>query len=211
MFNRVIYHNDTIYKKKIKLKRAMDILLSLFIIILILPLLIVIAFLIKISSKGEIIYQQDRVTKEGHIFKIYKFRTMYIDAEYKTGPIFAEENDQRSTTIGNFLRKISFDELPQLFNVIKGEMSLVGPRPERPYYVEKFQSEINEYHRRHQFKTGMTGLAQIKGLRGKTSIEERLKYDLKYIENYSLLLDLKIIYLTILIVLKDIKNILMSR
>lgn len=211
MFNRVIYHNDTIYKNKFKLKRVMDIFLSLSIIILISPLLIAISVLIKISSKGEIIYQQDRVTKQGRIFKIYKFRTMYTNAEDKTGPVFADQNDQRCTFIGNILRKISFDELPQLFNVLKGEMSIVGPRPERPYYVDKFQSELNDYYRRHEFKTGMTGLAQIKGLRGKTSIEERLKYDLKYIENYSLLLDLEIIYLTILIVIKDIKNTLLSR
>ena len=211
MFNRVIYHNDTIYKNKFKLKRVMDIFLSLSIIILISPLLIAISLLIKISSKGEIIYQQDRVTKQGQIFKIYKFRTMYTNAEDKTGPVFADQNDQRCTLIGNILRKISFDELPQLFNVLKGEMSIVGPRPERPYYVEKFESELNDYYRRHEFKTGMTGLAQIKGFRGKTSIEERLKYDLKYIENYSLLLDLEIIYLTILIVIKDIKNTLLSR
>lgn len=211
MFNRVIYHNDTIYKNKFKLKRVMDIFLSLSIIILISPLLIIISFLIKISSEGEIIYQQDRITKQGQVFKIYKFRTMHTDAEDKTGPVFADQNDQRCTFIGNILRKISFDELPQLFNVLKGEMSIVGPRPERPYYVEKFGSEINDYCQRHQLKTGMTGLAQIKGLRGKTSIEERLKYDLEYIENYSLFLDIEIIYLTVLIVLKDIKNILISR
>ncbi len=197
-------YNITNSKSEYKLKRILDISFSLIILIMLSPTLLIISLLIKITSQGEVIYSQDRITKDEKVFKIYKFRTMKVDAEKYTGPIFADNDDIRCTKIGNILRKISFDELPQLFNVLKGDMSIVGPRPERPFYVDKFKFEIDNYYKRHKVKSGLTGLAQIKGLRGKTSIEQRLEYDLEYINHYNLKTDIKIIYLTIIIIFKDI-------
>lgn len=193
------------------LKRLLDIIFSFLIIIFLSPLIIVISILIKLTSKGNIFYTQERITRNEKKFLIYKFRSMKSNAELKTGPVFAQDNDERCTKIGHVLRKISFDELPQFFNVLKGDMSLVGPRPERPYYVDKFKKEIDSYSARHTVKSGMTGLAQINGLRGNSSIEERLKYDLIYINNYNILFDVKIIYLTVLLILKDIFLFLMEK
>ncbi len=178
-------------------KRAMDIVLSLIGLILILPFFPLIALLIKVTSKGEIFYVQERFGMDGKIFKLYKFRTMIKDAEKETGPIWASDNDPRVTSIGKFLRKFSIDEIPQLINVLKGDMSLVGPRPERPYFVESFREKIPRYMLRHKVKSGVTGWAQVHGLRGNTPLEERIKYDLYYIENWSILLDIKIIWMTI--------------
>lgn len=192
-------------------KRVEDIFLSLLFIVVSLPLMLIIAFLVKISSKGSIFFTQERVTLNNKTFKMYKFRTMVEDAEVKTGPIFADHNDSRCTKIGLILRKLSLDELPQFFNVLIGDMSIVGPRPERPFYVEQLSQQISDYLDRHQVKTGMTGLAQIKGFRGKTSLELRVKNDLDYIYNWSLFSDLKIILGTFTILFVDLKEFLLNK
>jgi lipopolysaccharide/colanic/teichoic acid biosynthesis glycosyltransferase len=136
------------------------------------------------------------VGQDGRHFMLYKFRTMRVDAESKTGPVWTKENDERRTKIGAFLRSSNLDELPQLWNVLMGDMSLVGPRPERPFFASQFKEDIPRYMARHSIRSGMSGWAQVHGLRGNTSIEERTKYDLYYIENWSLLLDLKILIRT---------------
>ncbi|MDI6783998.1 MAG: exopolysaccharide biosynthesis polyprenyl glycosylphosphotransferase, partial [bacterium] len=179
------------------LKRGIDIFGAIIILLLLSPLMLIITYLIKRESNGSILYTQERVGADGKQFHIYKFRTMVENAEAETGPIWATENDLRCTQLGCFLRKHNLDESPQLFNVLKGEMSLVGPRPERPYFVEQFKVRVPRYMLRHKVKSGMTGWAQINGWRGDSSIEERTKYDLYYIENWSLLFDLKILFLTL--------------
>lgn len=179
------------------IKRIFDIFLSIIAIIIFLPLMILISILIKLTSNGSVVYVQDRVSRDGKIFKMYKFRTMYSGAEDKIGPVWARQNDPRRTKIGTLLRRLSFDELPQFFNVLKGDMSLVGPRSERPHFVKEFEKEISKYFVRHKVNSGITGWAQVNGLRGDTSIEERTKYDLYYVENWSLLFDLRIIFMTI--------------
>lgn len=178
-------------------KRAMDFLGSGFGIAALSPLLAMIALVVKMDSRGLILFSQERMTEGGRIFRIYKFRTMRPEAEAETGPIFAQENDERCTRIGKFLRMYNLDELPQLFNVFKGDMSLVGPRPERPYFVDQFKDDIPRYMSRHHIKAGMTGWAQVNGLRQGTPIEERVKYDLYYTENWSIWFDLKIILLSL--------------
>jgi exopolysaccharide biosynthesis polyprenyl glycosylphosphotransferase len=184
------------------LKRSFDILFSLFFLLLFSPLMLIITILIKCSSKGSILYLQERVGEHGKLFTIMKFRTMKQHAEKETGPVFARPDDKRTTKVGRILRKMSLDELPQLFNVLKGDMSLVGPRPERENFVEQFEKEIPRYKERHRGKPGITGWAQIHGLRGNTSIKQRVMYDLYYIENWSLGLDVKIILKTIYAVIK---------
>jgi lipopolysaccharide/colanic/teichoic acid biosynthesis glycosyltransferase len=134
---------------------------------------------------------------DGYSFQTLKFRTMRVNAEKETGPVWAKENDPRRTKLGIFLRKTSLDELPQLFNVMKGEMSLVGPRPERPIFVEQFRDRISSYMLRHKIKAGITGWAQVNGWRGNTSIEKRIEYDLYYIQNWSVGFDLKILFMTL--------------
>jgi len=180
------------------LKRIFDIFFSLFVIILTLPIMFIIAILIKIQDKGPIFYLQERVGQDGKKFKLIKFRTMIVGADKEEKPKFTTPDDPRVTKIGRILRKYSIDEIPQFFNVLKGDMSVVGPRPERPYFVEKFKKEIPRYLERHRFKSGITGWAQVNGLRGDTSISERLRYDLYYINNWSFLFDIKIILKTIL-------------
>ncbi|MEO0253758.1 MAG: sugar transferase, partial [candidate division WOR-3 bacterium] len=180
------------------LKRAFDLFFSLFIIILTLPIMAIIAILIKIQDKGPVFYLQERVGQDGKIFKLIKFRTMKVGADKEEKPKFTTPDDPRVTKIGRFLRKYSLDELPQFFNVLKGDMSVVGPRPERPYFVEKFSKEIPRYLERHRFKSGITGWAQVNGLRGDTPIDERVRYDLYYINNWSIWFDIKIIIKTIL-------------
>ncbi len=180
-------------------KRVLDLSLSFIGLIFLLPVLGVVAVLIKITSEGPVFYLQERVGIDGKVFKIIKFRTMVKDAEKDRGPVWSPTSDDpRITKIGRFLRKYSIDELPQLINVLKGEMSLVGPRPERPVFVEKFKKELPHYMLRHKVKAGMTGWAQVHGLRGNTSIDDRVKYDLYYIENWTLKLDLKILWMTFL-------------
>ncbi|MFQ5559702.1 MAG: undecaprenyl-phosphate glucose phosphotransferase [Nitrospinota bacterium] len=184
-------------------KRCLDFFLSLFFIIITFPLMALIAVLVKRSSKGPLIYKQERMGMDGKRFFIYKFRTMPVDAEKGTGPVWAKENDNRRTIAGKFLRQTSLDELPQFFNVLRGEMSLVGPRPERPVFVEEFKNSIPKYMLRHKIKAGITGWAQVNGFRGNTSITKRIEHDLHYIENWSIPFDLKIIILTLF---KGLKN-----
>jgi exopolysaccharide biosynthesis polyprenyl glycosylphosphotransferase len=178
------------------LKRTEDIVGSAIGLFLIAPLMAVAAILIKRSSPGPAFYEQERCGENGESFTIYKLRTMRMDAESQTGPVWAIPDDPRRTPLGTFLRKYNIDELPQLWNVLIGNMSLIGPRPERPHFVEKFKDDISRYMWRHVSKPGMTGWAQVNGLRGNTSIEERIKYDLYYLENWSLAFDFKILLRT---------------
>jgi Undecaprenyl-phosphate glucose phosphotransferase len=181
-------------------KRLIDILGSG--ILLLVPGLLffpLIALLIKLKGgKGPVFFRQERMSLDGRTFQMYKFRSMQQDAERSTGPIFATADDPRRTPIGAWLRKRNLDELPQLINVFLGDMSLIGPRPERPAFVAQFRATIPQYMLRHRVKSGMTGWAQVNGWRGNTSIEKRIEFDLYYIENWSLLLDLKIFLLTLM-------------
>jgi exopolysaccharide biosynthesis polyprenyl glycosylphosphotransferase len=178
-------------------KRALDVIVSGLGMILISPVLALIALLVKLSSTGPVLIHQERTGLEGRTLVMHKFRTMRADAEAKTGPVWAAAKDPRRTWIGQVLRRFSLDELPQLWNVLKGEMSLVGPRPERPVFVEDFTSRLERYADRHVVRPGLTGWAQVNDLRGQTAVEERLIYDLYYIENWSLAFDLKIILITL--------------
>lgn len=177
-------------------KRTLDILVSLLGLIILSPLMILIAIIIKINDKGPVFYTQERVTRGNKVFKLYKFRSMIVDAEKHTGPILAVDKDPRITSIGKLLRATRLDEFPQLFNVLKGEMSLVGPRPERPCFVEQFVEEIPDFKYRVTVKAGVTGLAQVMG-KYNTTPGDKLRYDLLYIRNYSIFLDIKIILQTI--------------
>ena len=178
-------------------KRVMDVAASVFLLVLLSPLLLVVGALIKMGSKGPVFYQQERMGLDGRKFILYKFRTMISDAEKETGPVMCKPNDPRVTKIGKVLRKFSIDEVPQLINVLKGEMSLIGPRPERPVFVKDFKEKIPKYMLRHKVKSGITGWAQVHGLRQDTPIDKRLEYDFYYIQNWSLALDLKIIWRTL--------------
>lgn len=176
-------------------KRLFDIIVSFAGAIISLPLFLILLPLIKIDSPGPVFYKQKRLGRDSQLFTMYKLRSMVYDPKDK--PSWTVDNDPRLTRIGRFLRKYNIDELPQLFNVFMGQMSLVGPRPEQPAFVEKFKNGIPRYFQRHRVKSGMTGWAQVNGLRGNTSISERTKYDLYYAENWSLVFDLKIIMLTL--------------
>jgi exopolysaccharide biosynthesis polyprenyl glycosylphosphotransferase len=179
------------------IKRAVDVVAAALSLAAFAPAWALIALIVKLTSPGPVLYRQVRVGQDGRRFEFLKFRSMRQDAEAETGPVFAKANDERVTLFGRFLRRASLDEVPQLLNVLKGDMSIVGPRPERPYFVEKFVSDIPRYVERHKVKSGMTGWAQVNGLRGNTSIARRVEYDLYYIENWSLLFDLKIILRTL--------------
>jgi exopolysaccharide biosynthesis polyprenyl glycosylphosphotransferase len=186
-----------------KIKRIFDILVSLIILILASPILIITAIAIKIDSKGPVFFKQERMGQNGKIFNILKFRSMINDAEKYTGPVWSQKDDPRVTKVGKIVRKIRIDEIPQMYNVLKGEMSLVGPRPERPYFVEKLSQEIPYYKRRLKVRPGITGWAQVKH-KYDESIEDvkvKLRYDLFYIENMSIRMDFKIMLRTILVVL----------
>jgi len=176
-------------------KRLMDIVGAACGLVLISPLMLLMALLIKLDSRGSVFYAQERMGLDARSFQVLKFRSMRQDAEAH-GPGWTVENDPRATRLGRLIRHFNIDELPQLINVLLGEMSLVGPRPERPVYVNQFRRSIPRYMDRHWEKAGMTGWAQVNGLRGDTSIVERTKYDLWYIENWSLLLDIKILIRT---------------
>jgi Undecaprenyl-phosphate glucose phosphotransferase len=178
-------------------KRLMDILASLVGIVIASPVMLGIAVLVKITSPGPVIFRQERMGLDGSIFTMFKFRSMRVDAEDESGAVWAVKDDPRRTRLGTFLRRTSLDELPQMFNVLKGDMSLVGPRPERPCFVEQFREQIPRYMLRHRVKCGLTGWAQVNGYRGNTSIEKRLECDIFYIENWSLSFDIKIIWMTI--------------
>ncbi len=179
------------------LKRSIDIGLSTAALLVLLLPFSLIALLIRLTSRGPVFYRQERMGLDGKPFLIYKFRSMYIDAERETGPVFASHDDPRCTPVGQFLRRTNIDELPQLWNVLRGDMSLVGPRPERPFFVSQFKQRIPQYMLRHKVRAGLTGWAQVNGWRGNTSIEKRIEYDLYYIENWSVALDLKIMWLTL--------------
>lgn len=178
------------------IKRMVDIVGSLFGIVLLSPFLLLIALLVKLTSRGPIIFKQERVGMQGKTFYMYKFRSMVQQTEADEKKGWTVKNDARVTKVGKFIRKTSLDELPQLFNILKGDMSLVGPRPERPQFVEKFKEEIPRYMIKHQVRPGLTGWAQINGYRGDTSIKKRIEFDLYYIENWTLGFDIKIILLT---------------
>lgn len=178
-------------------KRIFDIVFSLIVIVLTFPLMIIIAILVKLSSSGPIFFLQERVGLDRKIFKLIKFRTMYVQDKQISETTWGRKNDPRVTPIGKFLRKTSLDELPQFFNVLKGDMSVVGPRPERPHFVKKFKNLYEKYMLRHSVKSGITGWAQILGYRGDTSIEKRIEADIYYIENWSFLFDILIILKTI--------------
>lgn len=186
---------DNLLNKTIK--RSVDILGSLFAIIVFSPVMLIVALLIKFTSKGPIIFRQERIGLNKKPFVMYKFRSMKLQDPNEEKKDWTTKNDSRKTKIGTFIRKTSIDELPQFFNVLKGDMSLIGPRPERPFYVDKFMNEIPKYMVKHQVRPGITGWAQVNGWRGDTSIEKRIECDIYYIENWSFLFDIKIIFLTI--------------
>ena len=178
-------------------KRVVDVVLSTAALLVLAIPFGLIAALVKWTSKGPTFYHQERMGLDGKAFTVYKFRSMHLDAEDSSGPVWARDDDPRATPIGRWLRRFDLDELPQFWNVLKGEMSIVGPRPERPFFVEQFKHRIPQYMLRHKVKAGITGWAQVNGWRGNTSLEKRIEYDLYYIENWSVTLDLKIMWLTI--------------
>jgi Undecaprenyl-phosphate glucose phosphotransferase len=181
----------------IVVKRVMDVILSLIGLIVVSPVLAVIAILVKITSPGPIFYRQERCGLNGEPFFMLKFRSMPVDSEQTTGPVWARKGDARCTPLGGFLRKTSLDELPQLWNVLMGDMSLVGPRPERPVFISQFRKTIPNYMARHSVKAGITGWAQVHGWRGNTSLRKRIQYDLYYITHWTPWLDLRILWLTV--------------
>ena len=178
-------------------KRVFDLVFSGALLIGLAPVLLLLALGVKLTSRGPVLYRQERMGLDGQRFRMLKLRTMRVDAEVGTGPIWATEDDPRRVRYGALLRRLSLDELPQFVNVLRGEMSVVGPRPERPFFVEQFRRTVPGYMLRHKVKSGVTGWAQVNGLRGNTSLEKRIQYDLEYIERWSLWLDVKIIVLTV--------------
>jgi Undecaprenyl-phosphate glucose phosphotransferase len=192
----ITLQGSPLYGWNIFLKRWFDVAGAMVALGLTFPLMAIIGLLIKITSPGPVLYRQKRVGLDGRSFEIIKFRTMNINAESETGPVWAQLGDARCTGIGKILRQTSLDELPQFWNVLKGEMSIVGPRPERPEFIQQFREQFPQYNLRHTMKAGITGWAQVNGLRGNTSWEKRLAHDIYYIENWSLWLDLKIMLLT---------------
>ncbi|MCX7885400.1 MAG: undecaprenyl-phosphate glucose phosphotransferase, partial [Caloramator sp.] len=179
------------------IKRLFDIICSSILILLFSPIMLLISIIIKFTSQGSVIFKQERVGYNKKPFIMYKFRSMKVQSSEEEKVKWTTKDDPRKTKFGEFIRKTSLDELPQFFNVLKGDMSIVGPRPERPYFVDKFKEEIPQYMVKHQVKPGITGWAQVNGLRGDTSIKKRIEYDLYYIENWSLLFDIKIMFLTV--------------
>jgi len=177
------------------LKRTFDLVFSIILAILTFPIMLVCALIIKLESRGPVLFKQERVTRDGN-FEIIKLRTMIIDAEKHTGAVLSIANDSRITKFGKFLRKSRLDEVPQIYNVIKGDMSLIGPRPERPVFIEEFSKDYPDYDKRHAVKAGISGLAQIMG-KYSTNAADKLRYDLIYIRNYSIMLDIKIFFLTL--------------
>ncbi len=178
-------------------KRILDLLGAVVAILIFSPLLILIAVVLKLTSRGPIFYKQERVGLDGTRFDMLKFRSMSVSAEQETGAVWAKKNDTRVTKVGKFLRATSLDELPQLLNVLYGDMSLVGPRPERAVFVDQFRHKIPQYMLRHKVKAGMTGWAQINGWRGSTDLQKRIEFDLYYVKNWSLLFDCKILFFTL--------------
>jgi len=184
-------------------KRVFDVVFSAAVLVALSPLLALLAAAVRLTSAGPVLYHQDRMGLDGQSFRMLKFRTMKMDAEDESGPVWAHAGDLRRTSIGSFLRRFSLDELPQFVNVLRGEMSVVGPRPERPVFVERFRQTVPGYMLRHKVRSGLTGWAQIHGLRGNTSLEKRIAFDIEYIERWSFWLDLRIIAATVTRVLFD--------
>jgi Undecaprenyl-phosphate glucose phosphotransferase len=178
-------------------KRTTDVLGSVLALLLLSPVLLLIGLLVKATSRGPMLYGQERMGLDGRTFKMLKFRSMKVDAEQSSGAVWAQAVDDRRTAFGTFLRKTSLDELPQFWNVVRGDMSLVGPRPERPVFVNKFRTEIPLYNVRHKVKAGITGWAQVNGWRGNTALDRRIECDLFYIRNWSYTLDIKILFITL--------------
>lgn len=189
--------DSPMYGWNLVLKRGMDIIIAVFALSIVLPVMLIIAIAVKLTSRGPVFYIQERMGMDGELFKIIKFRTMKENAEEDTVPVWSKPNDERRTKLGVFLRKTSLDELPQFINVLKGDMSIVGPRPERPVFINEFRKKIPNYMLRHKVKAGITGWAQINGWRGNTSLEKRIEHDLYYINHWSLAFDIKIIFRTI--------------
>ncbi|RAP52856.1 MAG: undecaprenyl-phosphate glucose phosphotransferase [Methanosphaera sp. rholeuAM270] len=185
------------------IKRIFDVVFVSCVSIIISPLLLVVALIIKFTSPGPIIYKQERVGEGGKIFMIYKFRSMFSDNEYIDDKHWTKKNDPRITPIGKIIRKYSIDELPQFYNIFKGDMSLIGPRPERPYLVKKFKESVPKYMIKHHVRPGMTGWAQINGYRGNTSIVKRIEHDIYYVENWDIFLDIKIFFKTLPTLIND--------
>jgi exopolysaccharide biosynthesis polyprenyl glycosylphosphotransferase len=179
-------------------KRAIDVVVSAILLVLLSPVLLVVAILIKVTMPGPLLFRQERIGRNRKPFIIYKFRSMIPDAEKATGPVVAAPGDQRVTGLGRFLRRMSLDELPQLFNVLKGDMSLVGPRPQPTFFDQRYSGEVPRYLERQQVRPGLTGWAEVNDLRGAAPIVDRTMYDVYYIENWSLALDLKCVVLTAL-------------
>lgn len=203
--NRVMNINDEsliaiakfeISPEKDIIKRMMDFIISFILIIITSPIMLIAALLIKLTSEGPILYKQIRITKNQKEFEIYKFRSMRIDAEELSGPVLAQSEDPRVTKVGKYLRSLRIDELPQLFNVLKGDMSLVGPRPERPFFVDQFNKENPYYYLRHKVRAGITGYAQVFGTYS-TDFSSKLKFDLLYIKKYSFMLDIQLLFQTV--------------
>ncbi|MBC7531038.1 MAG: undecaprenyl-phosphate glucose phosphotransferase [Oligoflexus sp.] len=190
-------HESPLVGSNLLAKRLMDMFGAAVALILFSPIMIFVAIRIRLTSRGPVFYQQERMGLDGSSFQCLKFRSMPVDVEKHTGAVWAQAGDNRATPFGNFIRRTSLDELPQFINVFMGDMSLVGPRPERPVFVKQFRQEISGYMLRHKVKTGMTGWAQVNGWRGSTSIEKRIECDLYYIQNWSLWLDVKILFMTI--------------
>ncbi len=188
---------------KLTVKRAIDVAGSVIALVMLSPIMMLVAVLVKLDSEGPVFFTQERMGLDGKRFMMLKFRSMRTDAESDTGPVWTTANDSRRTRLGAFIRRASIDELPQFINVLLGDMSLVGPRPERPIFVEQFKQSIPRYMDRHREKAGLTGWAQVNGLRGDTSIIERTKYDLWYIENWSVSLDFRIMIRTVLNIFTD--------
>jgi exopolysaccharide biosynthesis polyprenyl glycosylphosphotransferase len=178
-------------------KRIFDMVFSSAVLLVLAIPMLAIALAIRVTSRGPILFRQQRVGRNGKVFTMYKFRTMRVASTHEGDTLWTGEDDPRRTAIGTFLRKSSLDELPQFFNVLKGEMSVVGPRPERPHFVGKFRKNITLYQTRHHLDVGITGWAQVNGLRGDTSIPKRVRYDLYYLHHWSLLFDMRIILMTI--------------
>ena len=178
-------------------KRCTDVVLSLIGLLVLSPVLLLVALAVKLTSRGPMLYGQERMGLDGRLFRMLKFRSMRVDAEAETGAVWARKGDDRRTPIGALLRATSLDELPQLWNVLTGDMSLVGPRPERPVFVKQFRHEISHYMLRHKVKAGVTGWAQVNGWRGNTSLDERIRCDLDYIRNWSFFLDVRILFMTV--------------
>lgn len=186
-------------------KRLMDILFSVILIVLASPFMLITALLVKLTSDGPVFYKQVRITKDGKEFNVLKFRSMSATAEKDSGPVLASSNDARVTTVGKYIRSLRIDELPQLFNVLKGDMSVVGPRPERPFFVDQFQKENPHYYLRHNVRAGITGYAQVYG-KYASDFNSKLNFDLLYIKKYSLLLDVKIMLQTIKILFDKVSS-----